>query len=95
MASVPALIGWTLGGYIWRVRNWFSSPVEGADWTKGPYFGQPVEPGDFQQPRTFRVSLGIRFQDLDVLRFQRPRQSDGGRFWSGETTPGLHMLTII
>ncbi|HSO24117.1 MAG TPA: TonB-dependent receptor [Chondromyces sp.] len=37
------------------------TPVEGLDWEKGPSFGQPENDGDYQTPRTFRVSLGLRF----------------------------------
>ncbi|HEY3057112.1 MAG TPA: carboxypeptidase regulatory-like domain-containing protein [Thermoanaerobaculia bacterium] len=46
------------------------TPVEGVNWVKGPNFGKPLNPttgepfggaGDFQTPRTYRVSLGIRF----------------------------------
>jgi len=36
-------------------------PVEGVHWAKAPTFGQPLTPDDYQLPRTFRVSLGIRF----------------------------------
>jgi hypothetical protein len=37
------------------------TPVEGTHWRKGTSFGQPVDENDYQQPRTFRVSLGLRF----------------------------------
>ena len=33
----------------------------GAHWQKGPNFGQPDSEGDYQTPRTFRVSVGVRF----------------------------------
>jgi hypothetical protein len=36
-------------------------PVEGVHWRKGPDYGQPQSEFSFQQPRTFRVSVGIRF----------------------------------
>jgi hypothetical protein len=36
-------------------------PVEGVNWQKGPNFGKPVRQEDYQQPRTFRMSLGFRF----------------------------------
>jgi hypothetical protein len=36
-------------------------PVEGTHWEKGANFGEPTGEGSFQLPRTFRVSLGIRF----------------------------------
>ncbi len=41
------------------------SPAEcknmGANWQKGPKFGKPQSESDYQRPRTFRVSLGLRF----------------------------------
>jgi hypothetical protein len=36
-------------------------PVEGVNWQKGPNFGKAVNPFGFQTPRTFRISLGLRF----------------------------------
>jgi outer membrane receptor protein involved in Fe transport len=33
----------------------------GYNWQKGPNFGHPVAKEDYQQPRTFRISFGIRF----------------------------------
>ncbi len=33
----------------------------GANWQKGPNFGKATLPGDYQQPRTFQVSVGVRF----------------------------------
>ena len=37
------------------------TPVEGVHWYKGDSFGEPEAEGDFQRPRTFRVSVGFRF----------------------------------
>ncbi|HUJ13314.1 MAG TPA: TonB-dependent receptor [Thermoanaerobaculia bacterium] len=43
------------------------TPVEGVNWEKGPDFGKAQNPtslftqGDYQLPRTFRVSIGARF----------------------------------
>jgi hypothetical protein len=37
------------------------TPVEGLDYQFGPTFGQPESDSDYQVPRTFRVSMGIRF----------------------------------
>jgi hypothetical protein len=34
---------------------------KGAHWQKGPNFGKPETEGDYQQPRTFRFSVGLRF----------------------------------
>jgi hypothetical protein len=42
-------------------------PVEGVNWEKGPDFGKAQNPttlttqGDYQLPRTYRVSFGVRF----------------------------------
>jgi len=37
------------------------TPVEGVHWRKSPLFGETLNEEDYQDPRTFRVSLGIRF----------------------------------
>ncbi len=37
------------------------TPVEGVHWRKGPSWGQPQSEGAFQQPRTVRFSVGLRF----------------------------------
>jgi outer membrane receptor protein involved in Fe transport len=37
------------------------TPVEGVHWVKGDDFGQATQTIDYQQPRTFRVSVGFRF----------------------------------
>jgi hypothetical protein len=37
------------------------TPVEGVNYIKGPGFGKPESESDFQQPRTYRLSVGIRF----------------------------------
>lgn len=36
-------------------------PTEGVHWQKGPIFGQPTSSDAYQLPRTYRVSLGLRF----------------------------------
>lgn len=36
-------------------------PVEGVNWSKGAIFGQPIAKEAYQQPRTYRFSLGLRF----------------------------------
>jgi hypothetical protein len=36
-------------------------PVEGVNWAKGENFGQPTREEHFQQPRTIRFSVGVRF----------------------------------
>jgi hypothetical protein len=44
-----------------------TTPVEGINWEKGPTFGQALNPtnlftqGDYQLPRTYRMSLGVKF----------------------------------
>ena len=37
------------------------TPVQGVNWDYASTFGQPQSVTDYQQPRTFRVSLGVRF----------------------------------
>ena len=37
------------------------TPVEGVDWEFGPNFGEPQAAADYQQPRTLRFSVGLRF----------------------------------
>jgi hypothetical protein len=37
------------------------TPVEGVHWRKGVNFGKPTLDTDFQTPRTFRFSVGVRF----------------------------------
>ncbi|HJQ36822.1 MAG TPA: TonB-dependent receptor [Thermoanaerobaculia bacterium] len=36
-------------------------PVEGVNYIKGPNFGKADSEADYQTPRTFRVSVGLRF----------------------------------
>ena len=38
-----------------------TEPVEGVNWRKGPQFGQAINEFGYQQPRTFRFSVGLRF----------------------------------
>ena len=33
----------------------------GANWQEGPNFGKPTTPDQYQTPRTFRISAGVRF----------------------------------
>jgi outer membrane receptor for ferrienterochelin and colicin len=37
------------------------TPVEGVNWVKGPDFGKAVNALGFQQPRTYRFAVGLRF----------------------------------
>ncbi|MFV2071823.1 MAG: hypothetical protein ACC742_04115 [Thermoanaerobaculales bacterium] len=37
------------------------TPVEGVNWDFGSRFGEPQSENDFQMPRAFRFSLGVRF----------------------------------
>jgi outer membrane receptor protein involved in Fe transport len=37
------------------------TPVAGVNYSLSEEFGQPQTPGDYQLPRTFQISLGIRF----------------------------------
>lgn len=38
-----------------------TTPVEGTHWETRSTFGQPLNENDFQNPRTFRFSVGLRF----------------------------------
>jgi outer membrane receptor protein involved in Fe transport len=38
-----------------------TTPVEGVHWRKGPNFGQATSVNDLQLPRTYTLSLGLRF----------------------------------
>ena len=38
-----------------------TTPVQGVNWDKGPRFGQAQSRFAHQTPRTFRMSLGVRF----------------------------------
>ncbi len=37
------------------------TPVEGVNWRKSDAWGTAENEGAYQQPRTFRFSLGLRF----------------------------------
>jgi hypothetical protein len=36
-------------------------PVESVNYAKSPTFGRALGPSAYQQPRTFRISMGVRF----------------------------------
>ena len=38
-----------------------TAPKEGVNWEKGPNFGKPTSAAMYQFPRTFQVSVGLRF----------------------------------
>ena len=38
-----------------------TKPIEGVHYIKGPNFGKPTTESDYQSPRTYRVSVGLRF----------------------------------
>ena len=44
-----------------RFNPFTQTPVEGVHWRKGPNFGKPTNELHYQQPRTFRFSVGFRF----------------------------------
>lgn len=44
-----------------RFNPFTQTPVEGVHWRKGPNFGKPTNELHYQQPRTFRFSVGLRF----------------------------------
>lgn len=44
-----------------RFNPFTDTPVEGVHWQKGENFGKPLSPANYQTPRTFRFSVGLRF----------------------------------
>ena len=44
-----------------RFNPFTTKPVEGVHWAKAATFGKPQTKDDYQQPRTFRFSVGFRF----------------------------------
>ncbi len=40
---------------------WTEEPIEGEHYVLGDNFGRPVSEADYQRPRTFLISLGLRF----------------------------------
>jgi hypothetical protein len=44
-----------------RFNPFTQTPVEGVHWAKGTSFGKPTRAADYQDPRTFRFSVGLRF----------------------------------
>ncbi|HEX2643371.1 MAG TPA: TonB-dependent receptor [Thermoanaerobaculia bacterium] len=52
---------WTTNRALARFNPFTQTPVEGVNWRKGPNFGRPVNETDYQQPRTYRFSVGLRF----------------------------------
>ena len=46
---------------IGQFNPFTETPVEGVHWRKGPDFGKPTATTSYQQPRTYGVSLGVRF----------------------------------
>jgi hypothetical protein len=55
------IIGRTGDSTLAAFNPFTSTPVEGANWRRGPSFGQPISPGSFQSPREFSFSVGFRF----------------------------------
>jgi hypothetical protein len=51
----------TVRDYFWAFNPYTETPVEGEDFYRSDDFGKADSEGDYQTPRTFRVSLGIRF----------------------------------
>lgn len=51
----------TLDSSLSSFNPFTDTPVQGVNWEKGPEFGQADAANDFQQPRTFRFSVGFRF----------------------------------
>lgn len=52
---------WRQDRTLQRFDPFTETPVEGVHWYKGPNFGKPTTEAHYQNPRTFRVSFGLRF----------------------------------
>jgi hypothetical protein len=48
------------GGFQ-RFNPFTTQPVQGVNWNYGPNFGKARNAADYQTPRTFQVSMGVRF----------------------------------
>jgi hypothetical protein len=44
-----------------RFNPFTDKPVRGVNYDFAPTFGKPTSGADYQLPRTFRVSMGVRF----------------------------------
>jgi hypothetical protein len=55
------LTAYTPGVGLEPFDPWTTEPIEGVHWVKHPNFGKPELESDYQQPRTFRFSVGLRF----------------------------------
>jgi len=40
---------------------WTETPIEGTHWRRDDEWGQAEDDADYQDPRTFRISVGVRF----------------------------------
>ena len=49
------------GGGMQLHRLAGEEPQEGVHWQKGANFGKPTSVDAYQLPRTYKVSLGVRF----------------------------------
>jgi len=63
VAGCNPLVDPILPGTFRPFNPYTSTPVEGdkLNWQKGPNFGKPTNQLDYQQPRTYRLSVGFRF----------------------------------
>jgi len=48
-------------GSLEPFNPWTETPVEGVHWRRDDEWGEAENDLDYQDPRTFRVSVGIRF----------------------------------
>ena len=56
-----SIVAWRQDRSLANFDPFTETPVEGVNWYKGSNFGKPDNDADYQTPRTFRVSLGVRF----------------------------------
>lgn len=56
-----AVLDATNSGALATFNPFTTAAVEGVHWRKGSTFGKPQVAADYQTPRTFRFSVGVRF----------------------------------
>jgi len=58
--NTTVLTNWDSSTYK-RFNPFTTTPVEGVNFAKGSKFGQPISAKAYTTPRTFRMSVGVRF----------------------------------
>jgi hypothetical protein len=53
--------GWTDPATLEPFNSFAEQPRLDVNYRLGPDFGKPRDPDDYQRPRTFQFSVGVRF----------------------------------